>query len=151
MIIGNTEQRYLNMMTEMSKKASFTTQLIKPFRVSGFAIGVLCELGLIKVTGKKGRTIIYKWNSLVPSKDDASVVVSSVRERVNDTRKKKELEPISPAKLHKTVGNDELVKKSEELLEKVQKIELTEQMCIDFLKNSKEYTYEIFRIERKQL
>lgn len=142
MIIGNTETRYLNMMTEMSKKSSFTTKLVKPFRVSGFAIGILCELELIKAVGKKGRTIIYKWNSVTPSKDDASVVVSLVRKRTKAAAKKEEIEPVSIVKLQK---------KSEELLEKVQKIELTEQMCIDFLKSSKKYTYEIFRIERKQV
>jgi hypothetical protein len=143
MRIGNTVQRYFNMMVEMETKKKFEiSKLLKQFRVSGQSSKIFKELKLIEKVDNPNsinkKSHWYMWITNKPTMNMAEEALFFVNEHVKSyakgtippviTRKKKE--PLVVAKEMKP---------------------LTDEICIEHLRKSTEYVYEIFRSKKERI
>lgn len=142
MIIGNTQQRYLNLMTEMSKTSKFTpAKLLKQFRASLAILDVLKQLNMIKKVDSDGRMHCYTWIGTTPDLKLAGEVRYFVTEGIKD----------AVARVVKKKTAKQALVQTTQMITSPNPVVLTDEMCIEHLKNSKEFKYEIYRVVREQL
>ena len=134
------KQRYLNLMTEMSKTSKFVpSKILKQFRVSLSIIPVLKELKMIKQVESDGRKHCYSWISTTPTLKEAEEVLYFVNEGMKEYQN------------NGVKAKPKPVVQTTQMILKPNLIVLTDEMCIEHLKNSKEFKYEIYRVVKEQL
>ena len=144
MKLGNTVQRYFNFMTEMElKKNGFAiSKLMTQFKITHSAAKILKDLKYIEqIPNPDGKSMPhwYAWITKKPTMDMAEEVVFYVNDAVKAYNKGNIPAPVVRKK-----------KKVETAVVKEIK-PLTDEMCIEHLRKSTEFKYEIFRYTKEKL
>lgn len=144
MKLGNTVQRYFNFMVEVEmkkEKGVEISKLLEQFKITRNALPVLKELKYIEKIENPTNNKKSHWYTWVSNKKPTMDIAEEVLFYVNDG-----------IKAYKGGEPSPIIRKKEQVLSSVVKIKpLTDEMCIEHLKKSAEYVYEIFRYKKERI
>jgi hypothetical protein len=130
------KQKYLNMLIEMEKTSKFPgTSIVSRFNVTRNALDALKELKCIEQIPVQGKSHWYCWiKQQKPTMTLAEEVIKNINDRMKSYANNKVISKVIP-KSHIAYS----------------KIELTDEMCIEHLKKSKDAVYEIYRTVKEKI
>jgi len=151
----NAELRYFNFLNELySQKKEFDIKkFIKQFTISNSVTAILKERKIIEPR-RNGRSVNFVYKGTIPTREMANDVIFYVNKKVKDYQNKSENTKSQRTLKSLLFKSENLFKKTEELVKtevKTESFVLTDEMCIQHLKNSKEFTYEIYKISKQML
>jgi hypothetical protein len=147
MKLGNTLQRYFNFMVEIEmkkEKGVEISKLLEQFKITRNTLKVLKELKYIEkvenpTNNKKSHW--YTWvSNKKPTMDIAEEVIFYVNDGIKAYNKGNKPAPIVRKKTTQPVIPGVVKMKP-----------FTDEMCIEHLKKSVEYVYEIFRYKKERI